>query len=173
VNDYTRLIQSLGEASWSPYLAGGLIGVLTWFTFSLSNKPIGASSAYATVTGLLGKIFAPKHTMSLKYFRENPPKINWELIFVIFIIVGSFIASMSGGEFTIKWIPDLWSSKHTPDLYPPLAFVGGILMAFGARLAGGCTSGHGISGALQLALSSWVSLICFFIGGVIAVRFIY
>jgi uncharacterized membrane protein YedE/YeeE len=47
-----------------------------------------------------------------------------------------------------------------------VAFGGGILMAFGARLAGGCTSGHGISGTLQLNVASWIAVICFFIGGI-------
>lgn len=48
---------------------------------------------------------------------------------------------------------------------PPRAFAGGVLMAFGARLAGGCTSGHGISGTLQLNVASWIAVICFFVGG--------
>ena len=43
---------------------------------------------------------------------------------------------------------------------------GGMIMAFGARLAGGCTSGHGISGTLQLSVGSWIAVICFFIGGI-------
>jgi rhodanese-related sulfurtransferase len=47
-----------------------------------------------------------------------------------------------------------------------IAFGGGILMAFGARLAGGCTSGHGISGTLQLNLASWIAVVCFFTGGI-------
>jgi len=47
-----------------------------------------------------------------------------------------------------------------------ITFAGGMLMAFGARLAGGCTSGHGISGTLQLNLASWIAVICIFIGGV-------
>jgi uncharacterized protein len=173
MNEYSAIIQSLGGASWSPYLAGGLIGVLTWFTFSLSDKPIGASSAYATLTGILGKKIAPKHTMALKYYQENPPKLNWELIFVVFVIVGSFLAAWSGGEFDFKWVPELWALRHSPEAYAPLAFLGGVFMSFGARLAGGCTSGHGISGTLQLALSSWITLLCFFIGGAIVVRFIY
>ncbi len=46
-------------------------------------------------------------------------------------------------------------------------------MAFGARLAGGCTSGHGISGALQLSVASWLSLACFLIGGVITAHLLY
>jgi hypothetical protein len=45
-------------------------------------------------------------------------------------------------------------------------FLGGTLVALGARIAGGCTSGHGISGALQLSVGSWIALLCFFIGGI-------
>jgi uncharacterized protein len=173
MNDYATIISELGGASWSPYLAGGLLGVLTWLTFSYSDKPIGASSAYATLVGLIGKKIAPRHTEKLKYYEENPPKVNWELIFVLSAIAGSFIAALTGGEFQVRWVPELWSLKHPDTSYGIIAFIGGIFMSFGARLAGGCTSGHGISGTLQLSLASWVSLICFFIGGIMAIRFIY
>ncbi len=73
----------------------------------------------------------------------------------------------------MRWVPQLWEKVHGTAPYGLYGFIGGILMAFGARLAGGCTSGHGISGTLQLSLASWVSLLCFFIGGIIAIQFIY
>ena len=47
-----------------------------------------------------------------------------------------------------------------------IGFAGGVLMAFGSRLAGGCTSGHGISGTLQLDAGSWLTAVCMFIGGI-------
>ena len=53
------------------------------------------------------------------------------------------------------------------------AFIGGTVMAFGARLAGGCTSGHGISGALQLSVGSWIALMCFFAGGVVTAKLMF
>lgn len=173
MNEYQELIQTLGKAAWSPYLAGTLIGVLTWFTFTVSDKPIGASSAYATLAGMIGKVVARKHTLNLNYYQENPPKFNWEFVFVLSAIGGSFISSYTGGEFEVRWVPQLWEKVHGSAPYGLYGFIGGILMAFGARLAGGCTSGHGISGALQLSLASWVSLLCFFIGGIIAIQFIY
>lgn len=173
MNEYNELIQELGQAAWSPYLAGSLIGVLSWFTFSLSDKPIGASSAYASLAGMIGKLLAKDHTLKLKYYQDNPPKIDWEFVFVLSAVLGAFIASSTGGEFEVKWIPRLWEEVHGNSSYWISAFIGGVLMAFGARLTGGCTSGHGISGTLQLSLASWVSLICFFIGGVVAVQFIY
>ncbi len=162
--------------AWSPYLAGALIGVLSWLTFYFSEQPIGASSFYAMVAGLIGKAIAPGHTRTLAYYQENPPKINWEFVFVVSIIFGSALAAALGGEFSLRGLPRLWTDHYGSDSgfrYAALSFLGGALMAFGARLAGGCTSGHGISGTLQLNVSSWIAVICFFIGGVIAVQFIY
>ena len=54
-----------------------------------------------------------------------------------------------------------------------MAFVGGVVAMFGARLADGCPSGHGLSGTLQLAASGYVALVCFFIGGMVVARLLY
>lgn len=161
---------------WSPFLVGSLIGILVCGSLYFSNKPIGASSAYATLAGMIGKLVAPVHTMRLEYYQKNPPKFNWEFAFVISIILGSFLSAYSSNDFQISWFPEMWERNFGAEnnvYYAILAIVGGMLMAFGARLAGGCTSGHGISGTLQLSLASWVSLICFFIGGALAIRLIY
>ena len=53
------------------------------------------------------------------------------------------------------------------------ALIGGILIGLGARWAGGCTSGHGISGTMQLAVSSWLAVVCFFIGGVFTATLLF
>lgn len=157
--------------AWSPYVAGGLIGALVWFTISLSGHPVGASSAYATLAGLVGKRIAQRYTCALPYYRDEPPKLDWGLVFVGTAIVGSFLAATSGGEWTGRWLPPIWEDRFgegSLELRAGVAFVGGTLMAFGARMAGGCTSGHGISGTLQLNAASWLALICFFIGGMAA-----
>ena len=162
--------------AWSPYLVGALIGVLSMLTFYFSNKPLGASTAYARVAGMIGSQVAPNHTSSLKYFKDNPPKVGWELMLVFAVIAGSFLAAWSGGELTGKFLPAMWQERFGSDSYllrAAVAFAGGVLMAFGARMAGGCTSGHGISGTLQLAIGSWVSAICFFIGGIIVAMLMY
>jgi len=154
--------------TWSPYVVGAGIGVLSWLTFYFSNSPIGASSFYAQVSGFIGKLFAKRHTNSLTYFKDNPPSVNWELVFVVAIIIGGAIGALTGGEFTNEWLPPMWTARFGDSLTlrAVVAIAGGILMAFGARLAGGCTSGHGISGTLQLNLASWISVICFFVGGI-------
>ncbi|QDS95753.1 putative inner membrane protein [Roseimaritima multifibrata] len=158
-------------AAWSPYLVGALIGVLSMLTFYFSNKPLGASTAYARIAGLVGKQAAPTHTAKLKYFQDNPPKVGWELMLVAGVVIGAFLAAWTGGEWTGQFLPEMWQARFGQDSYAlrlGVTFLGGIAMAFGARMAGGCTSGHGISGTLQLAVGSWLSAICFFIGGIVA-----
>ena len=71
--------QDYPGAAWSPYLVGGLIGVLSMLTFYFSDKPLGASTGYARLAGMLGRVVAPKHTDSLKYFQDNKPAVDWEL----------------------------------------------------------------------------------------------
>jgi uncharacterized membrane protein YedE/YeeE len=154
--------------AWSPYVVGAGIGVLSWLTFYFSDSPIGASSFYAQVSGFIGKLFAKRHTESLAYFKDNPPCVDWEFVFVVATIAGGSIAAVTGGEFANEWLPPMWVARFGDSiaLRAVIAFGGGILMAFGARLAGGCTSGHGISGTLQLNVASWIAVVCFFIGGI-------
>lgn len=164
------------EPAWSPYLVGSLIGILVLATLALSGKKIGASSAYSDSAGMIGRLIAPKHISTLPYYRKNKPMIGWTFTIVLGAILGSFLAAWTGAELTGTYLQDMWVARFGADSYLLRTFVallGGALMAFGARMAGGCTSGHGISGTLQLAVSSWIAVICFFIGGMTAAMLMY
>lgn len=155
--------------AWSPYLVGGLIGVLSMLTFYFSAKPLGASTAFANVAGMIGRLIAPRHTASLHFYADKTAsRFDWQVALVIGVIVGGFLAAWSGGEITGRWLPPMWVERFGESVWLRMAFgfLGGGLMAFGARMAGGCTSGHGISGALQLSVGSWIALLGFFVGGV-------
>lgn len=155
--------------AWSPYLVGALIGLLSMATFYFSDKPLGASTAYARLAGMVGKLFARRHTESLKYYQDFKPRVDWEVMLVVGAVGGAFLAAWLGGELTGEWLPGMWTARFGEGslaLRLGVAFVGGALMAFGARMAGGCTSGHGISGAMQLSVGSWVAVVCFFVGGI-------
>lgn len=168
------MMESEGGA-WSPYLVGALIGVLSMATFYFSDKPLGASSAYTRIAGLLTRFVSPRHAKILPLYREMEPKVEWELMLVVGVVIGAFVAAWTGGEFTGAWVPATWAKRfgNGVGLRLAAAFAGGAVMAFGARLAGGCTSGHGISGTMQLSVGSWIALACFFIGGAIVARGIY
>lgn len=155
--------------AWSPYLVGGGIGILSMFTFYFSDKALGASTAFANVAGLIGRLIAPRHTESLPFYADRKAsEIGWEVALVIGVILGAFLAAWSGGEITGRWLPPMWVERfgESVRLRMAVGFLGGGLMAFGARMAGGCTSGHGISGAMQLSVGSWIALLGFFAGGV-------
>ena len=174
--EQVALAREYDGAARSPYLVGAGIGVLCWLTFYLASKPIGASSFYATVAGFIGKAVAPRHIGRLKYFKDNPPEIGWGFVFVLSAVAGGFLAAWSGGEFRNEWLHPMWTDhfgENSMGLRAVTAVAGGALMAFGARLADGCTSGHGISGTLQLSLGSWLTVAAMFVGGIVVAKLFY
>jgi uncharacterized membrane protein YedE/YeeE len=160
---------------WSPYAAGIGIGVLSWFAFLLSDHPLGVSTAYARTSGMLEKGVRGSKAGEKAYYQEYAPRIDWEWMLVAGLLVGAFLSAWMSGSFDWELVPPLWRSAfgETPVARVATALAGGFLIGLGARWAGGCTSGHGISGTLQLVLSSWVALICFFVGGVITAMLTY
>jgi uncharacterized protein len=163
------------HVSWSPYLAGSLIGVLSWFTFIFLKKPIGCSTAFARSSGIIAKFFGSKKPDELKYFQEYKPIVDWEIVFVVGIVIGSLISALLSGDYGFQLVPETWERHFGGIFFYRLiaSIAGGMLLGFGARMAGGCTSGHGISGAMQLTISSWVSAIFFFAGGVLTAHVLF
>lgn len=106
---------------------------------------------------------------TIEYYQKIPPRIDWQFMIVPGIMIGAFFSSVLGGTFSPGWIPPLWQQTFGGTIYLRVlvALLGGIFLAMGARWAGGCTSGHGISGSLQLSVASIVSAACFFAGGIL------
>lgn len=101
---------------------------------------------------------------SAKAEKGESPKIDWEWMLVLGVFIGAFLSSLFSGDRTTEKVPALWRWRFGDSVAKrfAVAFLGGGLMMFGARLAQGCTSGHGISGALQLAVSSWTFVVAMF-----------
>jgi len=160
---------------WSPYIVGTAIGLLNCWTFLFSDKPIGASTAFARSSGIIARLFRRSRVFEHPYYKLFPPVIDWEWMFVVGIIIGSFISAQLSGMAHVEWLPMRWCEVFGSSAILRLmgAFTGGILIGVGSRWSGGCTSGHGISGTLQLAVSSWLAVICFFAGGMATAFFIF
>ena len=160
---------------WSPYAAGFGIGVLSWLVFLLSDNTLGASGAYAKTAGMIERLFKGREVQERAYYRENPPEIGWGWMLLAGVVVGSFLSAWISGDFRIVMVPELWERRIGSSAFLRwlTAFGGGILLGIGSRWADGCTSGHGISGTLQLVVSSWIAAICFFIGGVLTALIIF
>lgn len=170
------ITNALTMPQWSPYIVGAGIGILSWFTFLLSNKPLGVSSAFAKTAGLIEMGLQGKNRVLKKpYYQKTVPKIDWGWMLVLGILVGAFIAAAISDDFCLAWIPAKWKAEvgTSVPLRLLVAVFGGICVGFGARWGNGCTSGHGISGTLQLSLSSWIAAICFFLGGIFSAMITY
>ena len=164
------------DTYWSPYAVGIGIGLLSWLSFLISGKPIATSTTFARIGGMIEEGITGEEKKQRPYYKKIKLKINWQMMLVVGIVLGSFLSAVISGDFQVGvWVPSLWASAFGDNavLRVVVALAGGIILGFGARFAGGCTSGHGISGTLQLAVSSWVSAIFFFVGGIITAHIIY
>ena len=160
---------------WSPYAVGIGIGLLSCVAFVFSDKPLGCSTAFARSSGMLEETVRGRKVRDMAYYREFVPEIDWEWMLVLGIVIGAFTSAWLSGEFRLEWVPSRWAAAFGADFLPRLAtaFSGGVILGFGARWANGCTSGHGISGTLQLAVSSWLAVAAFFVSGALAAFLIY
>src|SRR5262245_22119541 len=152
----------LTNKAWSPYAAGIAIGLLQIPAFLLIETALGASTAYVTVGRTIASWIDPSIHVAV-------PNMNWwQVALVIGTAIGTFVSmKLSGARrhpISPIWQRALGSSSIAKRY--AVAFVGGFLLLFGARIADGCTSGHGLSGVAQLAVGSTVAVAAMFAGGI-------
>ena len=173
--------QQLEGRPWNPYLAGALAGVLAVVSVLVttqnlgSPKYLGASTTFVRAAGLMERIIVPAHVADNVYYREKKASIDWQMLFVIGIFFGAVLASMTDGSFKPEGVPPIWRERFgsSRTVRAVGGLIGGIVTMFGARLAGGCPSGHGLSGMMQLSVSGLIAMICFLIGGLITAALVY
>ncbi|KEO72981.1 YeeE/YedE family protein [Anditalea andensis] len=165
---------------WPWYVAGPLIGLTVPALLLLGNKPFGISSSFRHINAACAPAKIP-------FFEYNWKKETWNLVFVLGILMGGMIASIflsdpdaivvaesTQADLATLGITDfrsllpadifLWDNIFT--LRGLFFFViGGGLVGFGTRYAGGCTSGHAIMGISNLQWPSLVATIFFMLGG--------
>jgi uncharacterized membrane protein YedE/YeeE len=170
----------MSDKAWNPYLAGALAGLLLVASVAVAGHYLGASTTFARGAAYIEDKVGVD-TGQFEYFTAKGGKYgagslpNWQLLFVAGIMIGSFAVSRLSGTFRFQPVPDMWAERFGPS---PVrrgvaAFFGGAVLLFGARLAGGCPSGHGLSGLSQLAVSGFIALAFFFLAGAITARFLY
>lgn len=165
----------LADVRWPPYAVGIGIGILSWLSFLISREPISCSTTFARTSGGVERLFLGKKVESKPYYQEIKLVVGWQGMLVVGIVIGSLVSARLSGDFHWLWVPSRWASAFgdSAALRAFAALIGGVFLGFGARWAGGCTSGHGIGGTLQLAVSSWISAVCFFIGGILMAQVLF
>lgn len=166
---------------WHWSVAGVLIGLTVPLLYLIGNKPFGISSSFRHLCAAC--------LPSTPYFNYDWKKETWNIFFVIGILIGGIvgvtvlanpnpvvIASSTQAQLSALGVTDFGKLVPT-DLFSfsslltakgfILIVVGGFLVGFGTRYAGGCTSGHSITGIANFQLSSLIATICFMAGGFI------
>ena len=146
---------------WRPYVTGALAGLLAigsaYATTKLVGKTryLGCSTTYVRAAGLIEREFCPARVRANAYFQKEKPMVDWQFMLVCGIFVGALAGALIGREFEWEAVPPLWFKRFGPRIYKRAfgGFLGGAVAMFGARLADGCPSGHGLSGLMQLSVS--------------------
>ena len=172
---------------WPWYVVGPLIGLVVPLLLLLANKPFGVSSS-------LRHMCAACVPGKPAYFRYDWKKESWNLLFVGGVAVGGFLGGVlfqnpapvaispeTRQDLTAIGITD-FSTLIPLDLFNwnallsipgfTLVIVGGFLVGFGARYAGGCTSGHATTGMADLQPASLISVVAFFAGGLLVTHWV-
>jgi uncharacterized membrane protein YedE/YeeE len=155
------------DRSW--IIAGTGIALLNAFVFYYAKRPIGASTFFPFVAD---NIFG---VVNNDYFAKISKSGDWEVKFLAGGLLSGLLISLLRKDFKIRLIHDNWE-KYKGNSYGKRifwAFTGGFILIFGARMAGGCTSGHVISGGMQLAVSSLVFAFFVFAGLLLTGKYFY
>lgn len=127
------------DRGWGPYLPGALSGVVIVLSVLVADTYFGASSSFVRTAGLLEKVFAPERMERMDYFSQMAPVIDWQWMFVLGILLGAFVSAITSGNFRAKALPDMWQGRFGAGRARrfAVAFLGGLIIMFGARMAGG------------------------------------
>ena len=152
----------LSSGRWNPYLVGTGIGILSMAVFSLADKPLGISTALSQASGACAAVCMGWEKVGANaYWAKHVPQWDYGTLFLVGTFLGAMMSAILGKRFRVEAVPSVWKERFGPSVLKRMvgAAIGGLLVMYGARLAGGCTSGHGISGSLQLAVGSWTSFL--------------
>lgn len=160
------ILNDLAPIHWA--LAGGIIAAITLTLLFVGNRSLGVSTGFENVCSLV---------VSTPYFRRESLRAshNWRLPLLGGLVLGGFLSALFGGGWEPTWDLGRFDAEigWGPAGKVAWMFIGGLLVGFGTRLAGGCTSGHGIFGMSNFEIPSIVSTVAFMASGIVTANIIY
>jgi hypothetical protein len=148
---------------WNPYLAGVLLGLVLLATYAITGRGLGATAGFASVATWLASLVSPAameaNIVHAKYWNGGAPLLNWTLFLLVGALAGAAISGLQAHRFR-------WSIERGPRISDgqrlALAFAGGFIAAWGAKIAKGCTSGQALTGGAILNVGSLVFMLAVF-----------
>lgn len=153
------LLPDITAVAWDPMVCGCFLGLLQIPASLTNGKGLGSSSGWVTMAGALSHAVDPNSDKRAPYFKDA--RSIWQIGGALGMILGAWLSNYFSSSG-----PEIYSAMGAQGAGSHLnAFVGGAVLLFGARLAGGCPSGHGLTGMGTLAFSSFITVAGMFVGG--------
>ena len=132
-------MMTMEDKGWSPYLAGSLRGIVLVLYVWVAGKFFGASTTFVRSAGMIEELFGAERIAKMDYFIKEVPQIDWQWMFVVGILIGSLISATTSRTFQWKAVPNMCEVHFGPSRTKRgiVAFIGGLIAMFGARLADG------------------------------------
>ena len=172
----TKFISWLRSPEWSPYVGGAGLGLLSIFALLFTDQIFGASGAFENIGGAIMQVINPVLADNMYWNFVMPAGFSYGVMMLIGVMLGALVSSLLSGTF--KWravSDDQWIKVFGPSRWKRWGalFIGGILLEYGAGVAGGCTSGLAISGGVQLAPAAFLFMAGMFASGITTAMILY
>ena len=147
-----------------PYLGGAILGIVLFLAFLITGNGLGSSGATSRIDAALVDAVAPEHVDNTPYLLkmaggDKNPLDDWIVPVFFGALLGGFTSGFIGGRVKLETTKGPHISNRTRWL---MAFLGGTIFLYGARMARGCTSGQALSGGATLAAGSWLLMFAIF-----------
>lgn len=164
-----------GRKRYIGWLYGGiLLGLLNTFAVATYGA-LGVSRNYVVTDIMILDAAGSSVAETNSYLSRYSPTVDWLYMIAIGMVIGGFLAALIYRGFNVRTVPTLWAERFGNSRAKRFAasFAGGFLLLFGARIAGGCTSGLVLSGVAQLSLAGLVFGVSIFASGVLTAKLMY
>jgi uncharacterized membrane protein YedE/YeeE len=172
-----KITEYFRKELWSPYVAGVLLGIVGVLAVWISDSLLGASGAFETIAGFLGKQIAPDTFNNVYFNFIMPPGLTWGVVLFVGTILGGTVGALTSRTFKFRLMDDdaQWKRIFGAKIWKRwlLLFIGAVILEYGAGIAGGCTSGLAISGGMLLAPAAFLFIAAMFMSGILTALLIY
>ncbi|MFO1396009.1 MAG: YeeE/YedE thiosulfate transporter family protein [Burkholderiales bacterium] len=155
------------QAFWNPYFAGILLGLVLLATYAIAGRGLGATGAFGALSTWFASLASVAHVEGnvahARYWNEGAPLLAWTLFLILGAFAGAFVSGAAAHRVRVGVER---GPRVTDGQRLALAFVGGFVAAYGAKIAKGCTSGQALTGGAILNVGSLV-----FMGAVFAAAY--
>ena len=164
-----------GRKRYIGWIYGGiLLGLLNTFAVATYGA-LGVSRNYVVTDNITLEGAGSSVPQTNSYLSLYPGTVDWLFMITVGMIIGGFLTALIYRGFNVRSVPQLWARRFGDSRAKRFAaaFAGGFLLLFGARIAGGCTSGLVLSGVAQLSLAGLVFGVSIFASGVFTAKLMY